>query len=118
MLRLLTINISINNDFVNVHVSYFYTVEGIYTATGQVEAAREGIRADGARCFVVTYVLGVKCVVYVKGLGETYLTLHKRVMLLLLYLLLLLLLPRLVRNGDFKIIEVFNPEKIIVLVRD
>ena len=35
--------------------------------------------------------LGVRCAVYVKGLGETHMTLGRRSMLLLLLLLLLLL---------------------------
>ena len=45
--------------------------------------------------FVVTYVLGVRCVVYIKGLRETYMTLNRR---LLLLLFLLLLLPRLIKT--------------------
>ena len=39
---------------------------------------------------MVMYVLGVRCLVYVKGLGETYMTLDRRVLLLLLLYLLLL----------------------------
>ena len=41
---------------------------------------------------MVTYVLGVRCVVYVKRLGEAYMTADRRVLLLLLLLLLLLVL--------------------------
>ena len=51
---------------------------------------------------MVTYVLGVRCVVYVgvsvEGLGETYVTLDRRVLLLLYRLLLL----RLVKHGRFQ----------------
>ena len=48
-------------------------------------------RTEGAS-FVVTYVLSVRYMVYVKRLGETYMTLDRR--LLLLYLLLLLRLKK------------------------
>ena len=48
---------------------------------------------------MVTYVLGVRCLVYVKRLDETYIMLNRR-LLLLLYLLLLLLL-RLIRNQNW-----------------
>ena len=44
---------------------------------------------------MVTYVFGVRFVVYVKGIGETSMRLDRR-LLLLLYLLLLLL--RLIKN--------------------
>ena len=72
------------------------------TAVGQVEAACRGRRTQGAS-FVVTYVLGVRCVVYVKGLGETYMTLDRRVLYLVLYLLLLVL-RFLIKNGRFFIL--------------
>ena len=80
-----------------------YTVDTCY----QFPPGRRTERAS----FVVTYVLDVRCVVYVKGLGETYMTLARR-LLLLLYLLLLL---RLIKTktgqaGDFKNVDIFNSE--------
>ena len=65
----------------NRYDTYTYTVGTSYQFPGR--------RTEGAR-FVIMYVLGVRCVVYVKGLGETYTTLDRRVLLLLLYLLLLI----------------------------
>ena len=58
-------------------------------------------------------VLSVRCVVYVKGLGETHMTLDRRVLLLLLCLLLLLKLIKIKTRqaGNFIIIDTFNGEK-------
>ena len=68
-----------NNHFVNVQATYYIRLSAS-TAIGQVEAACRDRRTEGAS-FVVTYVLDVRCVVFVKGLGETYMTLHRRVLL-------------------------------------
>ena len=56
--------------------------------------------------FVAKYVLGMRCVVYVKGLGETYTTLDRR-----LLLLLRLITPKTGRAGNFKIVDVFDAKK-------
>ena len=53
------------------------------------------------------YVLGVRCAVYVKGLGEAYLTLDRR-----LLLLLRLIKTKTGQVGNFKIVDIFNAEKI------
>ena len=63
-------------------------------------------------------VLHAKCVVCVKGLGETYITLDRRLLLLLLLYLLLLLLPLLRfiktetgQTGNFKSVDICNAGK-------
>ena len=65
------------------HIHTWYAVDTCHQVS-------PGTWAEGAS-FVVTYVLNVRCVVYVKGLGESYMT-FDRSFLLLQYLLLLRLL--------------------------
>ena len=64
-----------------------------------------GRRTEGGT-FVVTYVLSVRCVVYVKGLGEAYMALDSRSLLLLR-----LIKPKTGQAGNSKIVYIFNAEK-------
>ena len=59
-------------------------------------------------------MLGVRCVVYVKRLGETYMTPNRRLVLLVYLLLLLnvLIKTRTVQAGNFKVVDISNAKKI------
>ena len=61
---------------------------------------------------MVTYMLCVRRVVYLKGLGEPYITLGRRLLLLLhLMLLLRLMKTKTEHAGNFKIVGIYNAEK-------